>query len=329
MYRFAAIGAFSGHLDQSHFPQLQALGHTVTAVYDISSDPAKLQKVLNRFPNAAFCSSVAELLSRTDIDAVLIASYDEMHPEHLAQVIARGLPVWVEKPLAVTAAGMRSVRDSFAKAKRAGIPVMSCHPRQDTQNRDLPYGWVNTQLARLRRQFGELIHVGLDFAYPAPRGGWKADGRSLAGDHATHELLAIRDWSGSKEKIRALLVHDSPDHYSMVGAIGKMSFSCVGTRLEEPGLELYPETIDLRFKKGRQGVDTGTGKLLAKIHGSWSEYGNKIRPLTGKAAYDDVFMAGARRFIAVLEKRVPPPYDELLEINSAMIELLEHGKVGC
>ena len=59
------------------------------------------------------------------VDVVLLTSTPAFRPQHLKAAIAAGKHVFCEKPVAVDGAGVRSVLESAAEAKRKNLSVMS------------------------------------------------------------------------------------------------------------------------------------------------------------------------------------------------------------
>lgn len=77
-------------------------GAELRAVCDQSGP--RLQEVGKLYPATALVESVPELLARTDIDAVVVATPADTHFELARQVLSSGRSVFVEKPLATTVA---------------------------------------------------------------------------------------------------------------------------------------------------------------------------------------------------------------------------------
>ncbi|MFT3684667.1 MAG: Gfo/Idh/MocA family oxidoreductase [Phycisphaerales bacterium] len=59
-----------------------------------------------------------------DIDAILITGYPAFRPEQLRKAIAAGKHVFAEKPLAVDATGIRTVKAAAAEAKAKGLNLL-------------------------------------------------------------------------------------------------------------------------------------------------------------------------------------------------------------
>ncbi|KRD09199.1 MULTISPECIES: Gfo/Idh/MocA family oxidoreductase [unclassified Streptomyces] len=97
--RVGVIGA--GMIGQDHMRRLTEVvtGAAVTAVTDI--DAARAAEVAARFGATALPTG-ADLVTSSDVDAVLVTSWGPTHAEHVLAAIAAGKPVFCEKPLATT-----------------------------------------------------------------------------------------------------------------------------------------------------------------------------------------------------------------------------------
>jgi predicted dehydrogenase len=85
----------------------------ITLVHD--PDPAKAEGFAQA-SGATITDSEDELLS--SVDAVYVCTWTAEHPRLVAEVAARGLPVFCEKPLAV---GLQPARAMVADVRRAGV----------------------------------------------------------------------------------------------------------------------------------------------------------------------------------------------------------------
>lgn len=96
--RVGLVGyGFSGR--QIHTPLLKRLGQHVTVVVTRSRG----DQVKADWPRAAVVPDVPALLARaTGLDLVVVASPTKEHATHVGELVAAGLPVLVDKPLATT-----------------------------------------------------------------------------------------------------------------------------------------------------------------------------------------------------------------------------------
>src|SRR5262245_5001061 len=88
-----------GMMGQEHIRNISLLGDAhVAAIYE--PDAGMMAQALALAEAARPVETIAELLARTDVDCLLIASPNFRHVEQLEQIAAtRPLPVLVEKPL--------------------------------------------------------------------------------------------------------------------------------------------------------------------------------------------------------------------------------------
>lgn len=81
----------------SRFPHVQ-----IAAVCDpIQSE---VDAAVARFDGAVGYTDIDAMLANADVDAFFLVTPEQFHNEHARKAIARGLPVFMEKPLATTAA---------------------------------------------------------------------------------------------------------------------------------------------------------------------------------------------------------------------------------
>lgn len=88
----------------------------VTALCD--EDPTRLGTLARAHPAIACVSSLDALLGRDDVDAVLIVTPPSRHHDMARRVLDAGKHVWVEKPLALTAADGHALVDLAADRGR-------------------------------------------------------------------------------------------------------------------------------------------------------------------------------------------------------------------
>ena len=258
--RLGVVG-LGGHALQSHIIPGIALGFTVTGLFDpVVSDKnlAALTQAISTVPTVY--ASLDDMLGAQNIDAVLITSPDEFHPEQLYKVVTAGKPVLCEKPLAVDRTGLATVAAAFRLATKNNVPIMSCHPRREPPQ--LPYGWVKNNLHLLQERFGATVHVELDFSYHKPVASWK-ENRSLLLDHFVHEIDFLL-WLFGDVPFSAHTLTDSFERYCVAGEMAGMTFLFNGTRYLES--KVYPETIRLRFNRGTCEVNTQTGWIDLRNH---------------------------------------------------------------
>jgi predicted dehydrogenase len=93
-------------------------GVELAAVCD--PDASQVAAITSRYGVARGYASLEEMLDGGDLDAVWLVTPEQFHGDQAMQVLSRGLPLFVEKPLATTADdGARIV----AAAEAAGVPL--------------------------------------------------------------------------------------------------------------------------------------------------------------------------------------------------------------
>ena len=114
--RVAIIGyGLSGRVFHA---QLIAATRGLTVASVVTSSPERQAEVARDHPEARALSSADRLWERDDHDLVVIAAPNDAHVPLAAAAIDHGLPVVVDKPLAVTAA---SAEQLVLRAHRAGV----------------------------------------------------------------------------------------------------------------------------------------------------------------------------------------------------------------
>ena len=107
--RVGVVGA--GNIGTAHAVNLARVvsGSRVTVVADADAGRAA---ALAADVGARAVASLADVLGADDVDAVLLASPDDVHAEQVLLGIAAGLPMLCEKPLATTQPGAAAVLDA-------------------------------------------------------------------------------------------------------------------------------------------------------------------------------------------------------------------------
>lgn len=105
-----------------------------------------------------------ELLARKDIDAVLIATPDVTHPRILADAVAAGKDVYVEKPFAVDFADGKMAWQAVKKSKQ--VVQVGTQRRSDS-------GLIAVAQAIQNGVIGKVTRVSMDYHFQSPR--WNKD----------------------------------------------------------------------------------------------------------------------------------------------------------
>ena len=109
------------HANEMLLPQLLRHPVRLQALCDVSDE--RLQETARRYGVADhnLLKDWKELLARDDIDAIGMAVGPALHHEIGLAAIARGLPIFIEKPPAATARAARELADASAAR---GVPVV-------------------------------------------------------------------------------------------------------------------------------------------------------------------------------------------------------------
>lgn len=139
-------------------------------------------------------TSPAELLKR-DLDAVFVCTPDFLHEEHAVAALEAGIPVYLEKPMAITIEGCDRI---LAAAKKKKVKLFVGH---------------NMRYMTIIRKMKALIDRG---AIGEVRGAWCRHFVSYGGD------AYFRDWHSDREKSTGLLLqkgaHDIDVMHWLTGA---------------------------------------------------------------------------------------------------------------
>lgn len=133
---------------QFHAQAFESIGWQVAAAADHNE---KLQEVANRFGAQPY-RDYRELLSRDDLDAVSISLPPALHPEVIRAALARGLPVFCEKPVAPSAGESQQLLNDLGEEARVMVGFPFRYNAAFRRLRDLinsgELGRVRTILAR-------------------------------------------------------------------------------------------------------------------------------------------------------------------------------------
>jgi predicted dehydrogenase len=130
-FGFGVVGCGS-IAEIAHFPSIKKTpGAELVAVCDINPDTAK--KVAEKWGAKAWFTDYREMYAKADgLDAVIIATPNNVHRNQAVAAAKAGLSVVVEKPLAVT---NKEAWDIVKACRQAGVKLMvGCDRRFWTQN---------------------------------------------------------------------------------------------------------------------------------------------------------------------------------------------------
>ena len=118
-----ALVAGGGSIGRRHLGNLKQLGVERLAV--VESDPARREEVASAFSAESFTGLRKGL--EWDPDFVVVATPTHLHAEQALQAVRAGKPVFVEKPLSHSAAGIVELAELVAAEKL--ISLMGCNMR--------------------------------------------------------------------------------------------------------------------------------------------------------------------------------------------------------
>lgn len=129
--RVGIIGA--GAITQvAHLPVLRKLkGIEVVAICD--TDVAKARALADRFQVRDAFSDIEEILEYEQLDAVAICTPNHLHEPHVIAALSAGVHVLVERPLALSSAGVQRVLKQAEKRGRQLMVGMNHRYRTDVQ----------------------------------------------------------------------------------------------------------------------------------------------------------------------------------------------------
>jgi len=113
------VGA-GGHANHSLYPSLvQAPSARLVAVCDLQADRA--EQAAKRYGADRWYTDVEQMLDAEQLDGVCVCGVPDMHVAVGRQVLARGLPVFVEKPSAMDSTQARLLADTAGEAGTWGM----------------------------------------------------------------------------------------------------------------------------------------------------------------------------------------------------------------
>jgi predicted dehydrogenase len=245
--RIGVIGA-GWWATESHIPVLQALPEVeVTCICGLESE--HLQNVQRNFGIRFATLDYKELLSRQDVDGVVVSSPHGLHYQHAAAALERGLPVLCEKPMALKASEAAHLVE-LVEEKR--LPFL------------IPYGWNYCNLATLARAavqdgaVGKVEHVLCHMGSPlrdllSGTGAWVAEKSLFTPNPGTWS-----DPTAGGGFANGQLTHALGLMLWITGLQASQVFALVGR--SESGSDLY-NSISCNFTNGATGMLGGAGTM--------------------------------------------------------------------
>ncbi|WP_298914388.1 Gfo/Idh/MocA family oxidoreductase [uncultured Roseobacter sp.] len=335
-----------GYMGKAHSVAMSAVG----AVFDAklrprlemicASTPESAEKYRKAYGFARATDDWRVLVNDAGVEAIVIATPQDLHREIAEAAFALGKPVLCEKPLGASLADSRAM---VAAAERAGVPNM------------VGFNYIRTPASQFARQLiaqGEIgditwfrgEHTEDFYADPESPVSWRTQGdaNGTMGDLAPHMINAALALLGPIEKLIAEVetVHSArpggtvtnDDHAQMMcrfanGAMGQMYFSRIATgRKMGYAYEITGTKGAIRFDQEDQnalwlykmdGDDAtrGFAKILTgPAHPDYEPFCQGPGHGTG---YQDQIIIEARDFLRAIEtgQNIWPAFEDGMEVN--------------
>ncbi len=295
--RLAIVGC-GDHARRSHVaPALRGRDFVITALCDLTEEQTQpmadsIMAATHADKPPVFWGSAQRLLTDggDSFDAVVDASPDGFHLNHLAMFVECGKHVMVEKPLGVKSDDFGLLRDLLAEAQRKQLIVTSCHPRRF----DPPYLELRARLPMLVKTFGRLLALEMDFSYHEPDPAKEGLHRGLLIDHFSHEADYAHFLLGRCPATFHRL-SDALDRYRAVGIRDDgVALTFQGSRML--GEKVYGEQVRMRFARGEAILHCKAGTLSMFHHGT----GRRLNITVPATDYDRRFDGVMANFAAAI-----------------------------
>jgi myo-inositol 2-dehydrogenase / D-chiro-inositol 1-dehydrogenase len=305
--RFGLVGA--GRWGAAHREALARAGAPLTLV--ATGSEASAERVRADWGVAA-TTSLDELLAGP-IDAVVIASPNDLHARQAIAAIDAGRHVLVEKPLAVTAGEARAVE--AAAAARPDLVVAVGHEMR-------AFGLFEAVKRALDEgRIGPARHLALSLwrrPYRSGSGGWKSDPARLGStvlEEPIHYLDLARWLLGEPREVLAWAVSRSPRESGWEALDVRLTFADGVVALVTRSIGAYGHAVDLRLTggsgalrarwEGRQDVDPEPTVSLTIADAS----GVHEEPIGNRTGHAHDLWRQTAAFVAAIVAGAPPLAD--------------------
>jgi predicted dehydrogenase len=168
--------------ERFHLPAILRTA-SIQLIAACDADPARMGWAAEHTPPPTRFTSLAELLARSEIEALLVLTPPESHAEVALQALQAGLHVLVEKPMALTVQDGVRMADT---ARRTGRRLQIGFTRRFRE----PYRRLRDALQALDRASLRAVHFELAFS----TSGWNAHtdflGDETRGGGVLHDVLS-------------------------------------------------------------------------------------------------------------------------------------------
>ncbi len=231
MLKIGLIGA--GFMGSMHAACYDALGCPISAVADIR--PEKRDEMAAKYHCAAFDSGF-DLIAGADVDVVDICLPTYLHAAHALAAMEKFPAVFIEKPVALTAAEGRALVAAQAKT---GAKVMVGQVIRLWDE----YMWLKA--AHDDGRYGKLVTATFKRVSPLPTWGWDAwltdpvRSGTMALDMHIHDCDFIRSLCGEPETVRSAVSRDASGKIIHIGT----AYGYGDTTVFAEGIWDYPSTF--------------------------------------------------------------------------------------
>ena len=214
--RLGLIGT-SWWMDMYHLPVFRADSRVAMVAICGRSAP-RGQEMADKYGIPTVFTDYREMIAQADLDAIVIASPDDLHCEMAMSALDAGLHVLCEKPLALNAADAKAMYD---KAEAVGV----CHMTYFTWRWMPNYRYMRELIDQ--GVLGRLYHAHFKFIMGGalnPAYQWRFDrarANGVIGDSGSHMFDLARYLVGDITRVSAHLA----SHVQREGADGKPSAS--------------------------------------------------------------------------------------------------------
>jgi predicted dehydrogenase len=274
----------------------------IVAAADV--DPARLDRMTQRYPGIKTYASIEELAADPDVEVVDIATPSTFHVTNAAVALRAGKDVFLEKPIAATHADAVKLRQLSARSRRGKLYVR--------HNRRFEPAFQHVREIIGSGLLGDVFEIKLRRHGFQRRDDWQAVVHTGGGqllnwgphiiDHGLRLLDApLRDMWSDLKKVAAL--GDAEDHLKIIlrgtngrlvdleisggVALGEPVWTVYGTRgsLTSNEQTIKTKTLDPKQSLPARRADPGTPPLDAAFGNAeklrWVEQEIPVKPSTG------------------------------------------------
>jgi predicted dehydrogenase len=185
--RLGVIGC--GRIAQAHFAAIDNLKEKVDLIAVADADEKRSKEAKERLGAKLFTSRYEDILTHTEIEAVIIALPNHLHHPVALQAAIAKKHILVEKPMALNT---KEAKEMVEMAKRNGVTLMVGQSRR--------FSDAVFELQRRLPEIGELFRIQISFLvhFPTPPTGWWKRSEEAGGLiillQGSHSLDSILTW---------------------------------------------------------------------------------------------------------------------------------------